>query len=121
MILKIDTTNGILVEVSDHTKVIARFISAESNKQSELLLKAIEKVLIKAGTVLGNIKKIAVVDHGGSFTSLRIGITTANALGFALRIPVIANDPGKKGSIRQKTFVMPKYSREPNINLKKKI
>jgi tRNA A37 threonylcarbamoyladenosine modification protein TsaB len=30
-----------------------------------------------------------VADEGGSFTSLRIGVITANALAYALKIPVI--------------------------------
>jgi tRNA threonylcarbamoyladenosine biosynthesis protein TsaB len=121
MILKIDTTNGILVEVRDEKKIIARYINTEKNKQSELLLLTINKALKKAGVKLGNIDQIEVANRGGSFTSLRIGIATANALGYALGIPV-AKMGAKKGINNNKmSQVRPEYDREPNITIKNKI
>jgi tRNA threonylcarbamoyladenosine biosynthesis protein TsaB len=119
MILRIDTTNGILVEVKDKRKIAASVIHAEKNKQSELLIPAINKALKKARIALGDIKGIEVADQGGSFTSLRIGIATANALSYGLNVPVRPLG-GSNRKFRNKLAV-PKYSSEPNITKKKKI
>jgi len=121
MILKIDTTNGIFIEVLDNKKITARFINIEKNKQSELLILTINKALKKAGIKPGDIKKIEVANQGGSFTSLRIGIATANALGYALGMPVTAIGLTRARNIKKGSQVKPKYDREPNITLKKKI
>ncbi|MBU1160797.1 MAG: hypothetical protein ABII99_01050 [Patescibacteria group bacterium] len=56
--------------------------------QAEKLLPAIDKLLKKNKIKLSDIKKIQVENQGGSFTALRIGVVTANALGYALGIPV---------------------------------
>ena len=82
-----------------------------------------------------SIKGIIVENKGGSFTALRIGIVTANALGYALGIPVAsskfpekASGPrgftGKVKSLKLKnstkySVVMPEYEKEPNITVKK--
>lgn len=105
--------------------------------QAEKLLPLIDKLLkgrkplaYKAGLKnksqagLAQIKEIAVVNKGGSFTSLRIGVVTANALGFALGIPVSeASEDGRTAGPRKKlgkfSIVQPKYYKEPNITLKK--
>lgn len=56
--------------------------------ESEKLLPAIERVLSKAGVNFGDLTRIVVTSGPGPFSSLRIGVTTANVLGFALGIPV---------------------------------
>jgi len=99
-------------------------------QQSEKLLENINKILNK------NIKKlkgiICVIGPGG-FTSLRIGIATANAMAWALNIPIIGIEnkdnldnlnlinKNYKKIIKIKNFkqVLPKYGSEPNITLKK--
>jgi tRNA threonylcarbamoyladenosine biosynthesis protein TsaB len=120
MILYIDTTNGIRLDIRDGKKTIAKFMSSERNRQSELLLATLKKMLKKEGLAVDDIKKIKVVNQGGSFTSLRIGIATANALGYAWQIPVEAvNTQIISGN--NKKQVMPEYGREPDITIKKKI
>jgi len=77
-------------------------------------LPALDKILKEKGIVLGSIKEVVVHNEGGTFTSLRIGIIIANALAFALKIPV----KGSKGaSLKTKDFqiVEPFYSGKPNI------
>jgi hypothetical protein len=87
----------------------------------------------------GFIAMIEVVNRGGTFTSLRIGVATANALGYALNIPVIGIGELKPASkkwehevskskspeseslkVRSQRFnlVAPEYDKEPNITLK---
>lgn len=152
MILYINTikNDSAKIEIGifeDGKKLAGREIEARY-AQAEKLLPLIDKMLKrrkllagKAGlkdksqTGLARIKEIAVVNKGGSFTSLRIGVVTANALGYALGIPVRPVDesggmndkkrkkaggkfePGKKSG--KFSIVQPKYYKEPNITLKK--
>ena len=67
------------------------------------------------GASLLGLQGIVVNNEGNSFTSLRIGVATANALAFALNIPVVAKNGQKEGR-----FVAPKYSQEPNITVESK-
>jgi tRNA threonylcarbamoyladenosine biosynthesis protein TsaB len=120
MILKIDTTKGVQVEIRDEKKIICQFENSAKNNQSEQLLLSIKKALRSARIKLGEIKKIEVANRGGSFTSLRIGVATANALGYALQIPVVPLGNKKVRSLESK-LVLPEYDREPNITAKKKI
>ena len=68
-------------------------------------------------------KKIKVENYGGSFTSLRIGVITANALAYALKIPVEANSKinHKNKKFGLYSIVEPVYDREPNIGISKKM
>jgi len=98
-------------------------------QQSEKLLTEIEKL-----TDVKKISGIIVVLGPGGFTSLRIGVASANALAFSLQIPIvgveysnsqsdewiITSGAKKLAKIKQFKQVMPKYGREPNITLKKK-
>ena len=55
---------------------------------SNTLLSSIETFLAEQGITLQNITGIAFFRGPGSFTGLRIGATTANALAYALGIPL---------------------------------
>jgi tRNA A37 threonylcarbamoyltransferase TsaD len=97
--------------------------------QAEKLVPAIETLLKKNKVKLSALTKIIVAPHGGSFTSLRIGVITANALAFALKIPVeaepVVGADGQKIKIKTKKFgsysiIEPSYDREPNIGVSKK-
>ena len=96
--------------------------------QSEKLLLNIQKLVNKK---LGKLKGIIVIEGPGSFTALRIGVTTANTMAWALQIPIIGisldnkTDEGliKEGynklkKIKKFKAVMPKYGRQPNITIK---
>ena len=54
----------------------------------------------------------------GSFTSLRLGLATANALAYALNIPVEDQD-GQVLKVSGLQIVEPRYDREPKISLPK--
>lgn len=95
MILHINTKDQKIIKVSlrqaQGRKVIATL--AEENKYgSQVLLPLIMKLLKTAGPRRGgNLKTlqgIEVETGPGSFTGLRVGVSVANALGFALGIPV---------------------------------
>lgn len=128
MILKIDTTKGdnVLISLSDGKKTVAKKSFSAPRAQAEKLLSAIEKIIKSHGFDLKMIKRIEVAGEGvppGSgevtgFSALRIGVVTANALGYALGVPV--GSKGKKGKRAGKIqIVVPRYDREPSITVKK--
>lgn len=82
--------------------------------QAEKLLPLVQAILRQADVALPDIKQIEVQDRGEGFTSLRLGVATANVLAYALRIPVSA--PGQKA----RKVVAPVYSKGPTITRKKK-
>lgn len=79
------------------------------------------EILKTAGLKASDLGGIAVFLGPGSFTGLRIGISFANALAYALRVPVYGTLV--KGEIDTSTpaeFVTPVYGAEPNITAPKK-
>lgn len=106
-----------------HRTIKAKF------KQSEKLLPAIDSLLRQKLIKLDEIKGIIVVLGPGGFTSLRIGVITANTLAYGLNIPVVGlklnefkniDELAKKGVLKLKkakpgSIVVPFYGREPNI------
>lgn len=59
-------------------------------QHSSKLLPAIEASLVETDTRLEDLAALAVTRGPGSFTGIRIGISTANSLAYSLDIPVIA-------------------------------
>lgn len=110
----------ILIALAQKDKTIAlQEVKAEKD-QAEKLLVAVQAALKKAKADLRAVKKIVVADEGGSFTSLRVGVLTANALGYALNIPVVAESGLKnKKSFAGFQLVEPCYRGEPNIGRNK--
>lgn len=56
--------------------------------QAEALVPAVQQVLEKAGGVFSDVDLIATTVGPGAFTGLRIGLSTAQAFGLALKKPV---------------------------------
>jgi len=57
--------------------------------QSEELLSEVDLLLKKNGINKKSIDKLVVISGPGSYTGLRVGISTANALAFAWGIPIL--------------------------------
>ena len=121
MILYIDTSKNNLIYLAlknNDELILEKKISARYS-QAEKLLPGIDGILKSANSDITKIKKIIAVNSGEGFTALRIGIITANALGFALNIPVFSADDGQIKSNYDFSIIKPKYKKEPNITISK--
>ena len=67
-------------------------ILEESSRASAMLVPHLDSMLKKNGYTLSDLAFIAVDQGPGAFTSLRVMISTVNALGFAAKIPLIGVD-----------------------------
>jgi tRNA threonylcarbamoyl adenosine modification protein YeaZ len=74
---------------------------ATKKHQSQQLLGLINKILQGKRNSINQITEIEVNLGPGSFTGLRVGVSVANALGWALKIPINGQRVGK--------LVEPKY------------
>ena len=116
MILYNNTTPHDFFEigVKDKNRFIAKKSFKAARQQAEKLLPAIIKLLKVNRLKLSALEGIEVANQGGSFTSLRIGVMTANAFGYGLGIAV-RGDAGKTKTSNQgqNTFkaVNPRYVR----------
>lgn len=89
MILYIDTKDQKTIRVSLKKDGKATGELSEENKfGSQVLLPLIEKLLKSQKLEFKDLKGIGVEVGPGSFTGLRVGVSVANALGYALGIPV---------------------------------
>jgi len=92
LILNIETaTRNCSVAISENGKCIALVEeSAEKYIHAEKLHPFIEKALRESGKKINDINAVAVSNGPGSYTGLRIGISAAKGICFALDIPMIA-------------------------------
>ena len=102
MILKIDSTEGeIKVTLFDKDNKKDE-LKIKQKLGSQALLPLIVAILKKNKINLEDLSEVKVNPGPGSFTGSRVGVSVANALGFALNIPV----NNKQGKI-----VVPKYAK----------
>ena len=127
MILYINTTPEDLVEIGlkdNKGKFIAKKKFSSRRTQAEKLLPGIARLLKDKKFKLSDLKSLEVANQGGSFTSLRIGVVTANALAYALAIPARGEKSGRK-KIKNGKFgfnvIRPAYGSEPKITVKKRV
>lgn len=106
MILFIDSTNNqkTIVKIGDH-EFVREVDSPRDQDVFGLLTSSFEKINLKPS----DITEIVVNTGPGSFTGTRIGVSIANALGYALKIPVNT----------QNLPVEPVYSSPPSISTPK--
>lgn len=91
--LHIDTTDRNLTTVSLEKggRVLGK-LSREREYGSQALLPLITELCIQCDVALQDLSSVAVETGQGSFTGIRVGVSVANALGFALNIPVNGKD-----------------------------
>ena len=115
LIINTPDQEKVVISVADNGKVVDKQEFRAKYEQAEKLLPSIDKLLKNNNFKLSDIENIKVNDKGDSFSALRIGIATANALGFALGVPV-ASLKGQNEEINKKfSLVKPKYNKKPNI------
>jgi len=128
MNLYIDATEkeSFIIALVDETRVVCREQIQSVRQHSEKLLAAIDALLAKQGFEKKDISGVAAVEGPGSFTSLRIGIATANALAEGLSVPAYAltqedaaryiNNPSSIAlKPAEHNVVIPAYGRPPHI------
>lgn len=69
--------------------LLAEITLQTKKTHSELLMPHIAKIMESAGVKKSDLKAVAVSIGPGSFTGLRIGLSTAKTLAYALTIPLI--------------------------------
>ncbi len=86
--LIIDTTaqSEIIVELKTDDKNLVE--KSGQRFGSQVLLGLIDQVLRKAQIDKSDLTEVKVMTGPGSFTGIRVGVAVANALGYALKIPV---------------------------------
>lgn len=91
-------------------------IKVEGMKLTDTLLMKTEELFKKNHISKNEIGAIEVNAGPGPYTSLRVGMTTANLLAFGLNIPirVISSKLNIAGD-KYSSPVMPKYANMPNI------
>lgn len=77
------------VALCDANGVVALRESSENKSHASQLTVFIEELLSEAGLRVGDLDAVAVSKGPGSFTGLRIGVSTAKGLAFAGSIPLI--------------------------------
>lgn len=96
MKLYIDTSAGDRITIGLSGDMIT---SPSVEEKSQRLLSLITEELKKRDKSLSDITEIEVNLGPGSFTGLRVGVSVANTLGWALGIPVNGKDVRKEGPV----------------------
>ncbi len=91
LILSIETATSVCSVALHEKGELMNYKEINSDKShSQLLLQYVEEVLKDAGKSKRELAAIAVSEGPGSYTGLRIGLSTAKGLCYALDIPLIA-------------------------------
>lgn len=89
-ILALDTATLVSsVALATRDKLLAELTIQTRKTHSEQLMPHIEQILALAGVSKDALEAVAVSIGPGSFTGLRIGLATAKALAYALRVELI--------------------------------
>lgn len=80
-----------------------KFEYNSGQEKSQLLISLIEDLLNKNNLKFSDISSIKVEIGPGSFTGIRVGVSVANAFGWALKVPVNGI------LVNESNCVLPKY------------
>lgn len=86
--LGIDTSTDVRVGLADGAGILASRAVTDSRAHAEQLMPLVNATLAEAGRTLHDLGLIVVGVGPGPFTGLRVGVVTAQTLGFALGVPV---------------------------------
>lgn len=120
MELYLDTSNATHIIIRNNDgNIVDEYSDDMRFSQSEKLLQAVDDLLKKNALNKDCLKSIVVFCGPGSYTGIRVGVTTANFLALGLNIPVFCSE--EKGS-HSPNFTKPvsaKYLKEPFITKEK--
>lgn len=89
-ILSIDTSASVATaSVTDDEKLVCEFIINTKMTHSQTLMPIIDSILKHSEIEISDIDLIAVANGPGSFTGLRIGVSTAKGIAHAKNIPMV--------------------------------
>lgn len=92
-ILCIDSATGTCsVAVAIDGETVCEHVSAEQRSHTEMITILIDRCIQEAGVSYDGLSAVAVIAGPGSYTSLRIGASTAKGLCYAHDIPLIGID-----------------------------
>lgn len=90
-ILSIETATDICsVAIHESGQLLSIREVNERGAHSQKIMGLIEEVIIESGVSIRDLKAVAVSEGPGSYTGLRIGVSTAKGICFANDIPLIA-------------------------------
>lgn len=129
MLLFIDTSdhNGLRFALVTHSGKTKQFSKQLAFNENYKTLELLQKFIMSSKANPKKLEKIIVCSGPGSFTGIRVGIALAQALGFALEIPVTAiikekipDDLAKLWHVKGGKKLEVHYGGEPNITIAKK-
>ena len=90
LILLIDTaTEKAMVSLAKDAVILHRLYHESPKDHASFLQPAIKKLLAESGQSITNIEAVAITAGPGSYTGLRVGMSSAKGLCYALGIPLI--------------------------------
>lgn len=90
-IMLIDTTTSIVtVSIVDNDKILYKFHEQIENDMASKIMSIIDDAFKNAGINLNAIDKILVATGPGSFTGIRVGVTIAKTIAWALKKDIIS-------------------------------
>ena len=88
--LAIDTTNNVLgIAIVDEQTVIGEYITNLKKNHSVRAMPAIERLLHDCDLTPKNLDKVIVATGPGSYTGVRIGVSIAKTMAWALQLPIV--------------------------------
>jgi len=109
LIINTNTLGKIVVALARRNNLIAERSVKTKFHETEKLLLNIHKILEENKFKLIDLEGVVVANGPGAFTSLRIGVVTANVLAFTLGIPVVGV---KLSEVRDKVNKVDKVNEE---------
>ena len=90
LILNIDTAlDNAYISLAENKKGLGYAINETTKDHAAWMQPAIDKLIKESGCRIADLNAIGVSIGPGSYTGLRIGLSTAKGLCFALKIPLI--------------------------------
>ena len=109
LILLIETATAVCsVALANDNKILAEVHSEEPNAHSSKLSPFIEQIFAQCGKNVSQLDAVCVSSGPGSYTGLRIGVSTAKGLCYALGKPLLAV-PTLQGMAAQYYAMNPEY------------